>query len=173
MGHDLSHGMTLGPFTVDRRGLLSPASPESFPAFAVRWRDLLVRARMVRLDAGSGTGTLEFSTRLGRVPSTAGPDTTGSASRPVRRGAVLAMLRGLPSLVPPLWRLRLSADHTVLMEATAPLTLPVSATALVTEITLFLLALAPYLEVMDTEGVDFTGPSLAGTALPAAGMAKT
>jgi hypothetical protein len=76
-------------------------------------------------------------------------------------------------LVPQRWRLRLSADHSVLMEAIAPLVLPVSAIALVTEITLFLLTLTPYLEVLDAEGVEFSGLEFAGAELATVGMANT
>jgi hypothetical protein len=154
----LDRELSLGPFIVDLHGRLSPAEPETCPAFSVRWRGRLVRARMAHGKPGSSCGGLELSTCLGRVPSTIGPTEPQE-----RRHAVLAALRDLPLLVPPDWRLQLAADHSVMMRTTTRLDLPVSASALLTEVTLFLMILAPYLDVLDEDGV----------ALAAEGMVKT
>jgi hypothetical protein len=141
--------ITLGPFRVDQQGLLSPADPDCFPRFAVRWRDRLVQAHMRQPSAGNTRhGTLNLSSRIGRVPSTAGP--TPSAAN---RTTILDVLRQLPRLLPAGWRMRLMPDHSVLVEAQTELILPVSAISLVTEMSLFLLSLAPYLDVLDAEGI--------------------
>jgi hypothetical protein len=111
---------------------------------------------MRQKPSGDGlSGTLDLIARLGRVPSTA-----SQATGPAHRSASLAALRRLPRLMPKGWRLQLLADHSVLVETELPLTLPVSAVGLVTELTMFLLTLTHYLEVLDAEGVS-------------AGMAKT
>jgi len=157
--------ITLGPFRVDQRGLLSPADAESFPRFAVRWRDRLVQAHMRQpCAANAGHGILSLSSRVGRVPSTAGP--TPSAAR---RASLLDVLRQLPRLLPAGWRLRLMPDHSVVVEAQTELVLPVSAIALVTEMSLFLLSLAPYLDVLDAEGI---GAAAFGSEVADGGTAK-
>ncbi len=141
--------VTLGPFKVDAQGLLSPATAASFPGFAVRWRDRIVHARMHQDETGNAhQGTLEIAARLGRVPSTAEP-----AAFSAKRGGALAILRLMPGLMPAGWNLRLTADHAVVVEALAPLVLPVSAIALVTQMAAFLLDLGPYLDALDEEGI--------------------
>jgi hypothetical protein len=147
----LASDITLGPFRVDQQGLLSPADPASFPRFAVRWRDRLVQAHMRH-------GTLDLSSRIGRVPSTAGP--TPSAAN---RATILDVLHQLPRLLPTGWRMRLMPDHSVLVEAQTELILPVSAISLVTEMSLFLLSLTPYLDVLDAEGFGATADGIENT----------
>lgn len=139
----------LGPFKIDAQGLLSPTTPDSFPGFAVRWRDRLIRARISQQpEKPESRGQLEITARLGRIPSTAEP----AAAAGSRTGA-LAALRHMPGLMPQGWRLRLNADHSVLVEAQAALVFPVSAIALVTEMAMFLLCLQPYLDALDAEGL--------------------
>jgi hypothetical protein len=155
----LASDITLGPFRVDQQGLLSPADPASFPRFAVRWRDRLVQARMRQPSAANRRhGTLDLSSRIGRVPSTAGP--TPSAAN---RATILDVLRQLPRLLPTGWRMRLMPDHSVLVEAQTELILPVSAISLVTEMSLFLLSLTPYLDVLDAEGFGATADGIENT----------
>lgn len=142
----------LGPFKIDSNGLLSPATPQSSPGFAVCWRHRQVRARMRARPVGSGSnGMLDLQARIGRVPSTADAPTM-----PSRRHHALGVLRLLPGLMPAGWRLTLLPDHTVMVQAEALLTLPVSAVALVTEMAMFLLGLTPYLELLDAEGIGAT-----------------
>jgi hypothetical protein len=146
----------LGPFKVDASGLISPATPSMFPRFFVRWRDRMVQARMLQPNPDDLThGTLEIVTRVGRIPST-GMATGASDSRAV----ALDLTRTLPKLLPEGWKMRLSPDHSVVFEAQAVLVLPVSAISLVTQVSMFLLSLNPYLDALDAGGV---GP-LAGTA---------
>jgi len=144
--------LPLGPFTIDRSGLLLPTSASSFPAFHVRWRQRTMHTRLVHEEGCEQAGMLEFSSVLGRVPSTAARPPSNS-----RRARALALLRTLPGLVPHGWKLDVSADHSVLVATTTPIVLPISAVLLVTKVTLFLLALGPYLDVLDAEGVTFIG----------------
>ena len=135
----------LGPFTVDAEGGLSPCIPEAAPAFLFRWRDRMVRARLVRADQEGGQLALQAT--LGRVPSTA------STPEGALRSRSFALLHWLPRPLPPEWRVCLLADHRVILEAAPRITLPVTATALLTELTCFLLALSPYLDLLDEAGV--------------------
>jgi hypothetical protein len=145
-----------GPFKLDPTGLLSPMSPASFPRFYVSWRKRLVQARMRQEDTDDSTeGTLELATSVGRVPSTGKPP-----GDPPKRDAALAMLRQLPALLPAGWRLTLAADHSVLIQTEVVIVLPISAISLVTQMSLFLLSLGPYLDALDEGGMGF----MAGTA---------
>jgi hypothetical protein len=152
--------MRLGPFIIDDEGLLSPSGPDSFPSFRVRWRGRTVQARLTSPPATlPGEGQLELQARLGRVPSTADADPARSL---VRREQIFADLHDLASLLPAGWHLRLGADHSITLDRPNPLTLPTSAVQLVSEITQFLLALEPYLELLDEAGVAAGAPGKAG-----------
>jgi hypothetical protein len=133
----------LGPFKVGPNGLISPATPTHMPSFGVRWRERLVQARIS--EDSEGMGTLRLTSRIGRVPST--------AQEPGCRPAALGIVRDLPELLPESWGVRLAADHSIVMEARTRLALPVSAVSLVTQLSSFLLALSPYLDVLDGEGM--------------------
>ena len=135
----------LGPFEVDSEGRLSPVVHEASPAFLFRWRDRVVRSRLALTDATAGR--LMMRTVVGRVPSTA--DTEDETLRP--RSFVL--LRWLSRAVPEDWQMSLSPDHRVSLTTEMPVELPITAAALVTRITCFALALAPYLDMLDEAGV--------------------
>ncbi len=139
----------LGPFTVDSGGRLSPGEPDKIPAFLFRWRDHLVRARLAQ--ASPADGRLALQSTLGRVPSTA------SASDDTLRPRSFSVLRWLPRIVPPGWRVLLLADHRVWLETETCIALPITAAALITEIAQFLLALDPYLDLLDEEGLTALG----------------
>ena len=141
----------VGPFDVDDDGLLSPSGPDSFPSFSVRWRRRVVQARLTSPPPTlPGEGKLELLARLGRVPSTAD---AAPAQSLVRREKIFADLHDLASLLPDGWHMRLCADHTITLDRPYPINMPTSAVQLVTEVTLFLLALEPYLELLDDVGV--------------------
>jgi hypothetical protein len=151
----------LGPFTVDSGGRLSPGEPDKIPAFLFRWRDHIVRARLT--EASPRDGRLALQSTLGRVPSTA------SVSDETLRPRSFAALRWLPRSVPADWRVSLLADHCVWLETETRIALPITAAALITEITQFLLVLAPYLDLLDEEGLSALGgerasPSVMGIA---------
>ena len=133
----------LGPFTVDGDGRLSLAQPGIPSGFSVRWRGRLVHARLE--ESAGGDGRLHLRSSMGRIPST--------ASDPVTRAACFAMVRSLSNALPPTWRARLLPDHQPQLEVESTVALPISVTNLVVELTLFLLNLAPYLDLMDRAGV--------------------
>ena len=142
--------LALGPFTVDCAGRLAPLGPEASPGFLFRWRDRVVRARMMPSTAGS-EGRLRLQVALGRVPSTAGR--ADPASRPDSFAVVRLMARAFP----PDWRIRLLPDHRVRLETDTALALPITASGLLIELTCFLLALAPYLDMFDETGMAAPG----------------
>lgn len=101
---------------------------------------------------GQDAGALQLQVLIGRVPSTG----LGMADSAVvaRRADVFATLRALPPSLPNGWRLRLLADHRVAVLSDTPLALPTSITALLTTLTMFLLSLGPYLDLLDAAGVE-------------------
>ncbi len=129
----------LGPFNVSREGRLSPRDPERPPGFSVRWRGCSVHAALL-------AGRLALTAVPGRVPSTAGGE-------PERRERCFAALRGLPASLPGSWTLTLLADHRVQVTSEEALDMPTSAVELVSMMTRFLLALAPYLDLLEELGV--------------------
>jgi hypothetical protein len=140
----------LGPFAVDSMGRLAPSDPNALPAFLLRWRDRTVRARFT--ECGPQNGEIRIRVAIGRIASTASPHD------PDRRARSFALLRILPRALPPEWRIGLLPDHGVRLEAALPLTLPITATALLVQLTCFLVRLAPYLDVLDEAGVAGTVP---------------
>jgi hypothetical protein len=156
----LGTDIILGPFIVDRDGRISPHDPDNLSGFRVRWRGCSVQARML------ADGRLAFRANLGRVPSTAG------AARALRE-PLFAVVRSLPATLPRAWRLNLMADHQIELASEEPLELPASAIDLVSLITQFLLALGPYLDLME-EVAGAGGAPATLTGAPASfGMAKT
>jgi len=142
---------TLGPFRIDHAGLLSPATPERFPTFGVRWRNRRVVVRMRRRsEQDAAHGLLEMQVSLGRVPSSAGRDSG-------LRQQALAVTASLRRLGPASWAFRLLADHAVQIDTSVPIALPVSMTSLVGELTRFLLTLDPYLDALETVGLQPSG----------------
>jgi hypothetical protein len=133
----------LGPFSVDSAGRLAPCGPDASPAFLFRWRERLVRARITQPDTAKGC--LHLQVALGRVPSSV----RTSAARPDSFSLVRLMAHEFPQD----WRVRLLPDHRVRLEAEASLALPITAVALLVEVTRFLLALAPYLDMVDERGM--------------------
>jgi hypothetical protein len=63
------------------------------------------------------------------------------------------MLRNVLGALPDTWTARLLPDHQSQLEVETVVALPITVTNLVTELTLFLLALSPYLELMDQAGL--------------------
>ncbi|HEY7578497.1 MAG TPA: hypothetical protein VH855_12955 [Acetobacteraceae bacterium] len=136
---------TLGPFSVDGEGRLTPANPAMAPRFHFRCHNRLIQVRFDRADRG--TGRLVLQVALARVPSTArSPD---QALRP----RSFALLHWLERILPPGWRVALLADHRFWLDTETPIGLPITAAGLVTELTRFALELGPYLELMDEVGL--------------------
>jgi hypothetical protein len=135
----------LGPFLIDAEGRLAPRADDAFPAFTFRWRGRSVHASLSHVDPQDGR--LKLQAVLGRVPSTA--ENRKTAPRPTSFASLRAVRRDLPED----WTMRLLPDHSALLEAEAAIPLPITATGLVTELTRFLLVLAPYLDLLDETGV--------------------
>ena len=142
----------LGPFSVDAEGRLAPRDPEALPAFVFRWRGRMVRARLGQPVPQHGR--LVLRTVLARVPSTA--DAAGPAARESSFAAVHVLRRSMPAA----WRVSLLPDHRVLLDVGAEIKLPITASGLLGELTCFLLALAPYLDLLD--GLGMGAPAEAG-----------
>jgi hypothetical protein len=140
----------LGPFLVDDVGGLAPRGTDHLPRFTVSWRDRTVRACLRQDSNEAPMGTLEVEVVLGRVPSTAGSDVR---SRLRQREDAFSMIGFLKGGLPAGWQMLLLADHRVALERREPLDLPITAAALVCNVTLFLLALDPYLDLMDEAGM--------------------
>lgn len=141
----------LGPFSVDAAGRLTPNPLDTQPVFLFRWRGRVVRAQVAQ--AQPSEGRLNLQTTIGRVPSTA--STIDDTLRP--RG--FALLHWLPRSVPQEWRVALLADHRVRLVSDAQIGLPITAAALITEITQFLLRLGPYLDLLDETGINAPHPN--------------
>ena len=137
--------LTLGPFHVDAAGTLVPMVSDPAPGFTCLWRDRMVHARL--LPGEDADWCLRLQTPLSRVPSSVRPPDAA------RRLPSFALLRELPPTLPADWRIGLAPDHRVVLVAHRHARLPITATALITEITLFLLELAPYLDVLDEAGM--------------------
>jgi hypothetical protein len=138
---------TLGPFKVDPAGHLAPTTPETFPNFAVRWRERRLAVRMShRAQSAPSRGGLDFRIRLGRVPSSA-----GRASE--LRADALAAITNLSRQSALPWRFRLLPDHTVQLDAVVEIGMPISVFSLVTELALFLLGLDATLDALDRAGI--------------------
>ena len=134
----------LGPFTVDNKGQISPRTNEPAPGFTFRWSGRTIHARL--MPGGEDTMNLSLKARLGRIPSTAG---SGSESRM----QTFDVLRAMPATLPAGWRIRILPDHQFRLEVERHIDTPTTATALVTQLTCFLIALSPYLETLDEAGV--------------------
>jgi hypothetical protein len=63
------------------------------------------------------------------------------------------MLRSLLGALPPTWTARILPDHQPELEVETTVTLPIKVTNLVAELTIFLIILSPYLDLMDRAGV--------------------
>lgn len=137
----------LGPFTVDATGRLAPLEPGIPPVFLYRWHGRLMRSRLAQRATPAEGLALLTEVGLGRVASTAG--THDNAVRP----RSFALVRWLFHAVPPGWHLRLAPDHRIWLEAETPIGLPITAAALLTEVTCFALELGPYLDLLDEAGV--------------------
>jgi len=140
----LKQSVIIGPFSVDAEGRLSPTRPDVSPGFSVRWRGRVVHARLMR--GNTGGGTLHICASLGRVPST--------ASGPDARIACYTIVRNALRALPKAWSARLLPDHRSQLEVETTVSLPITVTNLVTELTMYLLTLSPYMDLVDRAGLE-------------------
>ena len=129
----------LGPFRVDRTGQLTLRDQALTPSIRFVWRGRGCGARI-------GEGRIGLWATLGRVPST--------LARAEARKTIFATLRALPRVLPPGWAMRLLPDHRVLAETTMTPSGPLTATSLIAPITSSLLTLAPYLDLLEEDGLE-------------------
>lgn len=148
----------LGPFAVGADGRLALATPESRPCFEIDWRGCRVAARLGLAGQDNALGELQLRVVVGRVPSTARTPVAAAKGRMptalVERGAVFEALRSLPNALPEGWRSDLLADHRVALISAGKVEMPTTAESLLTDVTLFLLALGPYLDLLAELGVE-------------------
>ena len=142
MANRITSGLTLGPFAVDRDGTLQPRAPGLRPAMRFAWRGRRCEAALTQEE-------VHLAVFAARVPSTAEAGTD-------RPGAFEA-IAALPGSLPPGWKARLLPDHRVVLESSAPLSEPPTATELVAAMVRFALDLDPYLDRLDSALVPLSG----------------
>lgn len=135
--------VVMGPFEVDNSGALFPRDEDAPPCFSFEWRGRHVAAR---LDGA----VLRLRARAGLVPSSVAG---------VPRLPVFAMIRGLPRALPGHWKVNLEPSHAVRIEIEIPLGGDVTASTLMTALTAQLLELAPYLDLLEENGVRGAPPA--------------
>ena len=146
----------LGPFSVDEEGRLSLASPDAAPRFGIEWRGCRVEASLAVGEA-QALGELKLRATVGRVPSTAA-DAAG------QRTAVFSALRSLPKTLPAGWQADLTADHQVAVLSASKVEMPTTVEQLLCDMTMFLMALGPYLDLLAGLGVETPAAGRPGTA---------
>ncbi|NGM21304.1 hypothetical protein G3576_14870 [Roseomonas stagni] len=128
--------LTHGPFLVAEDGSLTPHRQ---PAMRFEWRGR-------DCEATFDDGQVSLTVQAGAIPYTA-------ERAEVRPGAFAALGELAPEL-PEGWRLKLLPDHRVRLEAALPRQGDVTATALVRAMVAFALALDPYLDRLESAGLD-------------------
>ena len=135
---ELEARVSMGSFEVDTNtGALFARDDGIPPCFGFDWRDRRIEAR---LDGD----TLHVVAWVGRVPSSA---------THVPRVPAFEMLRALPRALPEAWKVTLEASHTVRIEVEIWFDGPITAAILVTGLTSRMLAMAPYLDLLEEAGV--------------------
>jgi hypothetical protein len=127
--------LTLGPFAVDRNGTLRPRAPSLRPAVRFAWRGR-------RCEAALCGEAVQLAAFAARIPST----TEAGSNRPL----AFETLAALPGSLLPGWQARLLPDHRIMLESSASLPAPPTATALVAAMVRFVLALDPYLDRLES-----------------------
>lgn len=124
-----------GPFLVAHDGQLTPVGR---PALRFAWRGR-------GCEAVVSAGQITLAAQAGAVPYT--------IERSAQRPAAFAALEALPAELPEGWRLRLLPDHRVRLEHAVELEGTTTATALVSAMVGFALALDPYLDRLESAGM--------------------
>lgn len=157
----------LGPFSVRPDGRLALAGPDRKPCFRLQWRGCEVEARLRVRGPDGDLGELSLQAKVGRVPSTA----RLGAGAAQEREAVFATLRSLAPSLPEGWSTTLMADHQVALLTARRVEMPTTVNSLLTDVTMFLLSLGPYLDLLAEAGVE--PPAAVPEAAATPGMAKT
>ncbi|MFN6955636.1 MAG: hypothetical protein ACK4PG_12655 [Acetobacteraceae bacterium] len=130
--------LRLNGIAVMADGGVAPALPAR-PTLRFVWRGRECAAELVPEG-------LLLSAWTARVPS--------SALSAERRGAVLSALPEIARRLPEAWRLRLTADHRILVQASHPGTYPTPMVALLSDLVRFALALDPLCDALDEAGAE-------------------
>jgi hypothetical protein len=130
--------LRLNGIAVMQDGALAP-DPPGRPALRFAWRGRACTAEL----APEG---LLLSAWAARVPS--------SALAAERRSAVLSALPGIAQRLPEGWRLRLTPDHRILVQAASPGAYPTPMAALLSHLVRFALALDPLCDALDAAGAE-------------------
>lgn len=130
--------LPLGPFLIEEDGRLQLRRPDTKPAFWFLWQGR-------RVDAKLGAGGVTLSMLIGRVPS--------SIRQPEVREPAFALLRALPSTLPEGWKMRLTPEHTIWVQAFDKVALPATISGLIEPLVRFLLSVSPYLEMIEQGGL--------------------
>ncbi|NKE44163.1 hypothetical protein HB662_05205 [Roseomonas frigidaquae] len=133
-----------GPFLVGNDGSLRPVRDAAL-RFAWRGRGCV---------ATLSDGQISLAAQAGAVPYTA----EHAGARP----GAFAALGAMPGDLPQGWRLRLMPDHRVRLEADFSLQGDTTATALVSAMVSFALALDPYLDRLESAGMSASPASAEG-----------
>jgi hypothetical protein len=131
----------LGPFIVEESGQLSLRRPDGKLAFWFIWRGR-------RVDAWLSPAGVSLGMQIGRTPST--------ARGTMPREPAFALLRALPATLPPGWSMRLTAEHTIRIQAVEAMAWPTTVAALIEPLVRFLLSVSPYLDVAEGNGFGIT-----------------
>jgi hypothetical protein len=130
--------IALGPFAVTPEGALAPRGAHPAPCLRFAWRG---RACAAELCAEG----VRLAVDAARIPSTADPG--------ANRRRAFAALAHLPASLPPGWRVRLLPDHRIRVEASARIGAPANAIALVSAMVRFALAIDPWLDRLEADGM--------------------
>lgn len=128
----------IGPFLVDRDGVLLACDASRPAGFGFRWRGRRIRAELCA-DA-----RLRLSVLAGHVPFTA-------EAAPLRPG-VFAALAALRAEADAGWQVALTPGHGVVVEVVEDLGAPATVSRLIVAATRFVLRLAPCLDLLDEAG---------------------
>ncbi len=135
MANRATPSLTLGPFAIDRAGTLQPRAPGLRPAMRFAWRGRRCEAALTREE-------VHLAAFAARIPSTA---EAGAC-----RNSAFEAVASLPAQLPAGWKARLLPDHRVVVEASASLSEPPTATELLASMVRFVLDLDPYLDRLDS-----------------------
>lgn len=129
--------LRIGPFHVGLDGQLIPAGTHAPVRFSVRWR-----GRRIQAELGPSR-RLRLSVLAARVPY--------SAEDAARRAGVLSAFLALRAAAAPALSAMLTAAHELRLEQTTDLE-ATTASRLVTAVTLFVLLIDPYLDLVEERG---------------------
>lgn len=131
--------LPLGPFDVERDGILALRDPPGGALLRFRWRGRPCEAHF-------GADGVQLGAIAGRVPSTANPAAD--------RAGTFAALREMPPSLEEGWRVGLTPDHRIRVEAQEDIPMPATTTRLIAAMVRFALSLDPIIDRLDSAGAE-------------------